>query len=103
MGFRYSSVKFRFVYLLHKFELVEFTLKLINIVLQLLHKHPNMIPVTDSVMHLDCQRQQLFTVPLEELAHCENRRGLTKSIVSPQNLRRRNQRKAKSVEKFIEK
>ena len=33
-----SFVKFRFVYLLHKFELAECTLKLINIALQLLHK-----------------------------------------------------------------
>ena len=65
--------KFRFVYLLHKFELVEFTLKLINIVLKFLHKHADMIPVTDSVMHLDCQRQQPFAIPLKELTHGENR------------------------------
>ena len=32
-----------------------------------------MIPVTDSVMHLDCQRQQPFSIPLEELTHGKNR------------------------------
>ena len=47
--------------------------KFIDMVLQLLHKHTDMIPVTDSVMHLDCQRQQPFAIPLKELAHCENR------------------------------
>ena len=32
-----------------------------------------MITVTDSVMHLDCQRQQPFAVPFKELTHGENR------------------------------
>ena len=32
-----------------------------------------MIPVADSVMHLDRQRQQPFSIPLEELTHGENR------------------------------
>ena len=35
--------------------------------------HANMISVTDSVMHLDCQWQQPFAVPFKELAHGENR------------------------------
>ena len=32
-----------------------------------------MIPVTDCVMYLDCQRQQPFSIPLKELTHGENR------------------------------
>ena len=47
--------------------------KFIDMVLQLLHKRTDMIPVTDSVMHLDCQRQQPFSVPFKELTHGENR------------------------------
>ena len=43
--------------------------KFIDLVLQLLHKHTNMVTVTDSVLHLDRQRQQPFAIPLKELAH----------------------------------
>ena len=50
-----------------------YNLKLINIALQFLHKHADMVPVTDSVMHLDCQRQQPFSIPLKELTHGKNR------------------------------
>ena len=48
-------------------------LKSIDIALKLLHKHANMVAVTDSVMHLDCQRQQPFSIPLEKLTHGKNR------------------------------
>ena len=48
-------------------------LKSIDIALKLLHKHADMVPVTDSVMYLDRQRQQPSAIPLKELAHGENR------------------------------
>ena len=47
--------------------------KFIDMVLQLLHKHTDMIPVTDSVMHLDRKGQQPFAIPLKELTHGKNR------------------------------
>ena len=46
---------------------------MINIALNFLHKHSNVVSITDSVMHLDCKRQQPFSIPLEELTHGENR------------------------------
>ena len=47
--------------------------KFIDIALKLLHKHADMVTVTDGVMYLDCQRQQPFAIPLKELAHGKNR------------------------------
>ena len=48
-------------------------LKSIDIALKLLYKHADMIPITDSVMYLDRQRQQPSAIPLEELTHGKNR------------------------------
>ena len=46
-----------------------YNLKLINIALKFLHKHADVVSITDSVMYLDCKRQQPFSIPLEELTH----------------------------------
>ena len=59
---------------MHKrFVNINTTLESINIVLQLLHKHADMVTITDSVMYLDRQRQQPFSIPFKILAHGENR------------------------------
>ena len=44
-------------------------LKSIDVALKLLYNHADMIPITDCMMYLDRQRQQPFSIPLEELTH----------------------------------